>query len=268
MKVRLLGTGGADGIPGFYSDSRVSDYARVHGGKEIRTRCAALIDGVLKIDFGPDTLAQMQRDRLDARDWLAVIFTHSHDDHCCLTQLQYLVHPFNKEEVFPFPMYCNPGVAAKILREYENWPIEVLTTRSFEPFYVSDYKITSVKANHMIEEDAQNPIFEKDGKKILYATDTGIWPDISWEFLADHKLDGLVIEATDGKVKTDYWGHMDVRECIEVVNRLRGMGVVSDTTQIVTTHHSHNGDMTYQELHDVLSQHGIHAGFDGIELDV
>ena len=47
----------------------------------MRTRAAALIDGCIKIDLGPDTLTQVHRDQLDARDWCGLVFTHGHDDH-------------------------------------------------------------------------------------------------------------------------------------------------------------------------------------------
>ena len=77
----LLGTGAADGIPGFYAKDRVSQYARTEGGKDVRTRSAALVDGALKIDLPPDTLVHLHQNRLDARDWSALLFTHSHEDH-------------------------------------------------------------------------------------------------------------------------------------------------------------------------------------------
>jgi len=44
MKIRLLGTGGADGIPAYCANNPVSDFAREHGGREIRTRAAARVD--------------------------------------------------------------------------------------------------------------------------------------------------------------------------------------------------------------------------------
>ncbi|HTQ11150.1 MAG TPA: hypothetical protein VMI31_13870, partial [Fimbriimonadaceae bacterium] len=95
MKIRLLGTGGADGIPAFYGSNPVCDFARLHGGREIRTRAAALVDEGLKIDFGPDTLAQVQREGLDPADWTAVVFTHSDEDHLTASEFQYFLYPFN-----------------------------------------------------------------------------------------------------------------------------------------------------------------------------
>ena len=37
MKIHLLGTGGADGIPSFFGASELSTLARERGGKDIRT---------------------------------------------------------------------------------------------------------------------------------------------------------------------------------------------------------------------------------------
>src|SRR4051812_21857635 len=107
MNIRLLGTGGADGIPAFCSDSMVSKWAREHGGKDIRTRAAALVDGDLKIDFGPDTQAQIQRDGLDPCDWTALLITHSDEDHLAVSELQYFLYPFNEHDNVPFAIYGN-----------------------------------------------------------------------------------------------------------------------------------------------------------------
>src|SRR3954467_14394138 len=98
MKIRLLGTGGADGIPALCGKSQVSDYAREHGGKDVRTRAAALVDGELKIDFGPETLPQIRREGLDATAWTAALFTHSDEDHLAVSEFQYFLYPFCDNE--------------------------------------------------------------------------------------------------------------------------------------------------------------------------
>lgn len=268
MKLRLLGTGSAESIPAMFSNSRVSEHARRVGGKDVRSRSGALLDGIIKIDFGPDTVYHIHRDQLDAREWAALFFTHSHDDHCCITQLQYLVFPFNQEVCFPFPFYGNEQLAEKILEAYPDWPVEMHVIHSFETTKFCDYDVTPIRAHHMIEEEAQNLIFQKDGKTLLYATDTGIWQEPTWEFLQDWKVDALVIEATEGKNKTDYFGHLCFDSCVKVVNRLREMGTLSSESQVITTHHSHLGDMTHDELVEAFTPHDIVVGFDGIEIQI
>src|SRR5438270_9602508 len=87
MKIRLLGTGAADGIPAFHGDCRICRHAREHKGKDIRSRSAAVVDGCLKIDLPPDTLMQMHQSGTNARDWSALLFTHSDEDHFAVDQL-------------------------------------------------------------------------------------------------------------------------------------------------------------------------------------
>lgn len=268
MKIRLLGTGGADGLPAFYSDTRVNSLARERGGKDIRTRAAALVDDSLKIDFGPDTLAQIQRDRLDPREWSAIVFTHSHSDHLARQELQYCLHPFNDLEYAPWTIYGNEVVCSKIEEAYPDWPFEMVRTRSFCSFTHGDFKITPVYANHLRDEDSQNLLIERDGRTLLYGTDTGIWFEETWEFLKDFRIDGLVLECTDGAKEPLWWGHMGYREVIQVADRLRKQGSLRDEAWVVTTHHSHLGDATHEELEALLNPAGVLVGFDGLELEV
>src|SRR4051812_24054150 len=134
MRIRLLGTGGADGIPAFCAKSPVSDYAREHGGKDIRTRAAALVDGEVKIDFGPDTLAQIQRDSLNPSEWTGAIFTHSDEDHFAVSEFQYFLYPFNDNDHFPFTVYGNAEVCRRLKVRYPDWPMEIHETKAFDTF--------------------------------------------------------------------------------------------------------------------------------------
>ncbi|CAN5475796.1 hypothetical protein BH11ARM1_BH11ARM1_02620 [soil metagenome] len=268
MKLRLLGTGAADGIPSMYGDDAVSRYAKEHGGKDIRSRAAAILDGHLKIDLPPDTLMQLQRDRLSTADWSALIFTHSDDDHLAVSEIQYSMIPFTTEEELPYPIYCNPTVAEIIEARYPRWPIEIVLTHSFECYEIGAYRMTPVKATHISGEDCQNLIFEKDGRTLLYATDTGVWREETWNFLKSFKLDALVIECTDGFDTATYEGHLDLNQCVSMVDRLRTMGVLEHNSVVATTHHSVRGQANHAQLEEALGRHSILAGFDGMEIDV
>ena len=60
MYITYQGTAAAEGVPAVFCDCEHCRYARAAGGKEIRMRSGALIDGKLKIDFGPDAYATNQ----------------------------------------------------------------------------------------------------------------------------------------------------------------------------------------------------------------
>jgi phosphoribosyl 1,2-cyclic phosphate phosphodiesterase len=120
----------------------------------------------------------------------------------------------------------------------------------------------------MDDEDAQNYLFDDGTCALVYATDTGYWKEETWEFLSGRKLDGLVIEATEGFVRSDYFGHMGVMDVIEVASRLRESGVLKPDSQVVSTHHSHNGDALHHELEAAFAAHNIQVGYDGLVVEV
>jgi phosphoribosyl 1,2-cyclic phosphate phosphodiesterase len=264
MNIRLLGTGAADGIPGFFRNDPVSKHARECGGRDVRTRCAALVDGVLKIDLPPDTFSQLQRDRLDPRDWSALLFTHSHEDHFAVGEIQYALYPFTEMDHMPYTIYGNETICRKIEERYPNWPIELVQTRSFESYQHGSYTITPVKARHIEEEDCHNLIIERGGKSILYATDTGVWTHDTFEFLSRYHLDVLVIECTDGLRKGNYLGHLDIDACVGVVDALREAKVLGSDSRVVTTHHAASGGARHCDLEKALLKHGIEPGYDGM----
>jgi phosphoribosyl 1,2-cyclic phosphate phosphodiesterase len=269
MEIQLLGTGASDGIPAFFAESRVTDYARLHRGKDVRMRSAALIDGHLKIDFGPDTYNQIEAFDLHANEWSAILFTHADADHFSVKELQYSMFPFSDAMHSTFAIYANETICERLRYHYPEWPIEFHETVSFQPFEHAGYQITPIKANHSSGEDCHNLIIDDGHSKFLYATDTGIWPEKTWEFLSGIiGIQCLVIECTNGKNHSNYHGHLNLEECLFVVERLRTMGTLSHDCRIVTTHHSHEGDMTHAELEVALALHRIEPGFDGITLQI
>lgn len=267
MTLLLLGTGAADGIPGFFSSDPVSRYARENGGKDVRSRSAALLDGVIKIDLPPDTLTQLHREGLDAREWTAIVFTHSHEDHFAVSEIQYALHPFTEADHMAQTIYGNAAICARIHARYPHWPLEVVEMRSFHSVAHGDYRITPVHARHKEDEDSHNLLIERDGKRLLYATDTGVWHEETFEFLRAQPLDLLVIECTEGFQPTDYVGHLDVKDCIAVVERLRAQGTLPAGSRVVTTHHSHGGGARHCDLVRALAPHGIEPGYDGMRLE-
>ena len=57
MKIKFYGTSAGGGIPEIFCYCRVCEYARQHGGKDIRTRSQAVIDDCLGMEYPVDTFA-------------------------------------------------------------------------------------------------------------------------------------------------------------------------------------------------------------------
>jgi phosphoribosyl 1,2-cyclic phosphate phosphodiesterase len=268
MEILLLGTGGADGIPAFYGNDRVSQYARMHRGKDIRSRSSALVDGVLKIDLGPDTHSQMIASGHSPREWNSLFVTHSDDDHLCLSEIQYGLFPFVECEKLEYTIYGNSVVCDLIRKRYPEWPIDLVELHKYRQVEDHGYKVTPVYATHKDDEECHNLLIEKAGKKFLYATDTGYYQDEVFGFLANQQIDALVIECSDGFHKTPYIGHMDVAQCVEVVGRLRESSALATDAQVITTHHAAGGNATHAELEAALNPYGILIGYDGLTIEI
>lgn len=268
MIVKLLGTGAADGIPAMFGDCRLSRIAREIGGKDFRTRSGALINGDLKLDFPPDTFTQMQREGLSANEWSGLAFTHADADHFAVKELQYALYPFTQHLMAPFAIFANQNIIDEIVFHYPDWPFELHLTESFLPYQHAAYTITPIRANHSRGEDCHNLIVSDESATLLYGTDTGLWEEPTWEFLQGCKLDGLVIECTNGRINSDYWGHLNLETCVWTTNELRSRGILREGAMVVTTHHSVKGDMTHEELEEALAPHGIEPGYDGMEFEV
>ena len=268
MKIELTGTGGADGIPGFFSDDRVSEHARTHGGKDVRHRASAVIDGTIRIDFGPDTFGQCQKLGIRPKDWQQIVFTHSHDDHFAPRELQYMFPPFLPSDANKPVVFGNQAILDGIgdaFVEAKNLPVQLL--RSFTPTQVGAYELIPIKAYHKLDEDSLNLIFRSD-RTFLYATDTGTYQDETFEFLNGFRVDAAVIECSEGFAPSDYWGHLSCDELLKVVDRMRKIGCFHDRTFLCTTHHSHAGNGTHEELERFLNPQGIQVGFDGFIFEV
>ena len=267
MTLRLLGTGAADGIPSLFGDDPVSRWARAHGGPDVRTRAAALIDGGLKIDLPPENSTQLLRDGLRALDWDALLFTHSDDDHLALDQLQYALYPFTDRLEMPFPIFGNATVLDLIRARYPDWPMELVEIHAFETFASVGYRITPLRARHTPGEECLNFLIEREGRRLVYATDTGVWPDETFAHLRDDPLDLLVIECTNALRPSPYVGHLDLDGLTYVLGRLRAEGVLRASTRIVTTHHSALGGARHCDLCAALAPLGAEPGFDGMRLE-
>ena len=113
MYITYLGTAAAEGVPAIFCDCEHCRYARAVGGKEIRMRSGALIDGKLKIDFGPDAYAQSLRFNLNYVPVNHVLITHSHEDHFSPDELSRICPPYSHRKE-PLRVYGDARVGEKM----------------------------------------------------------------------------------------------------------------------------------------------------------
>ena len=141
MNFRYLGTAAAEGIPSVYCDCPVCSHARLSGGKEVRTRSGAVIDGTLMLDYNPDVFTQCLFGYFDARRVRDIFITHSHSDHCDMYQLINRSDPCFclPSEQYTLNVYGNEAVGQlfnEACREFKMVHTEFHTITAFTPVSV------------------------------------------------------------------------------------------------------------------------------------
>ncbi len=99
---------------------------------------------------------------------------------------------------------------------------------------------------------------------MLYACDTGWYPDETWGFLEGMKLDCVIVECTQGPAPGGVY-HLGFEHLYGMKKRLEDIGVFREGA-FVATHFSHNINLTHDELEETLAAHGIRAAHDGMQI--
>ncbi len=179
MKIKYYGTCAAEGFPAMFCECSVCEKAREKGGKNIRTRSQALIDGKILIDFPADTYMHVLRDGLNLRNVKALLITHGHDDHIYPRDIMYREekygHAKNTEEKKPLPVYATNNSATEFISVYEEKGVgekdpnalEYKQITPFNKYEIEGYTVIPLKADHAKYLDPVIFVIMKEGKALL-----------------------------------------------------------------------------------------------------
>lgn len=281
MKIKYFGTCAAEGFPGMFCSCETCEKARKAGGRNIRTRSQALVDGKLLIDFPADTYLHVLNYGLDLRDITSCIITHGHEDHLYERDFFYRVYGFayyNDESAKkPITVFASGKSGARLrawmaeqctdLRDPKAVKTEVI--KPFEPFVTDGFKVTPLKADHDITLEPLIYIIEKDSKTLLYSHDSGYYPEETWEYLENNNihLDFVSLDCTSILDNSSMSHHMGLEGCATVRERLLNKGVADEKTVFCLNHFSHNGRLIYDELVPVAKEMGFEVSYDGAEFE-
>jgi phosphoribosyl 1,2-cyclic phosphate phosphodiesterase len=245
----------------------------VAGPKNHRTRSSLQIDEFLKVDLPADTLAHVHQHGLNLAQLRYLLITHSHSDHICASEVEYLFEPFAKparaEAVRVFGNKESMALIRGQLGERLNDnPALVNEIEPFAPLSLPLYNVTPVRAHHGADTHPLNYVIERDGSSLLYACDTGFYEEATWEFLSDHTVDLVISECTEGPRDATYGTHMGLPNVEDFRDRARDIGLVENDTPWVLTHFSHGGGLLHEELEELAEPMGFTVAWDGMELVV
>lgn len=276
MRLKYLGTGASEGWPAIFCECESCKKAMEKGGRNIRTRSQAVVDDKLLIDFPADTYMHVLYQGLDLSRIKNCIITHDHGDHLYSAEFENRQEGYVHIQSEPLLTVYGTGPVGKRVTEImdlynlnQEGRVAFKRITPFVPFKVDEYEITPLKADH---DPLCEPVFYiiSDGKKsILYANDTGYFPDETWQYLEEHRpyFDFVSLDCTMG-VEEQRRGHMGISTDLEVRKRLIDMSCAGDNTIFCLHHFTHNSKLIYDELVPIAREYGFLVSYDGMTVEI
>ena len=275
MKIKILGTAAAEGVPGLFCTCERCERARRLGGKEIRTRSQTLVDGKLLIDFSADTYLHVLRDGLPLHEIKHCLISHPHMDHLYSEDFAMRGKGFatlNEEDAFHVYGAIDTLEICRSKRESRNvlaqGRVKLHEVSLFSPFEVMNYTVTPLEADHDVG-GAVIYLISDGEKTMLYGHDTGYFTEATWEYLEKTgvKLDFVSLDCCYA-LKECRREHMGIDACREVADRLTQIGAVDKNSVLCLNHFSHNVILSYEEMLTAAQEKGFILSYDGIEIEV
>lgn len=274
MKIKYLGTAAAEGVPAIGCSCAVCIKARKLGGRNIRSRSQALINDELLIDFGPDTYWHTNAFGLDLNSINHCLITHSHPDHLYPDDVDNFRTHFCHGRKSTFNFYAAEDGYNKIKsvsdRDGMDGNVTPHLVKAGERFKVDKYSVLPLWANH---NPLTSPVIYSvtcGNKRFLYAHDTGVFPENTWEFLKkEGHFDLISFDCTGCLDMVRDWrdGHMSLKTVTEMRDRFYKESLIDNSTVLVVNHYSHNGGQCYDDMVEEAEKQGYIVSYDGLELN-
>jgi adenosylcobinamide kinase / adenosylcobinamide-phosphate guanylyltransferase len=257
MDVLLLGTGSADGWPNPFCTCASCSTERSAG--RIRGQTSALVDGRLLLDCGPETPRAAERFGADLSELRHVLITHLHPDHCSPAFLLF------RAWVGDGPLdVLGPPEVVEACRMWvaPDSPVRFLAVASGDRVTVGEYDVRVHAARHGAAGTSVLYDVACDGRRMLYATDTGPLPAETVDAVTGAQFDLVLMEETFGTLAEHDTDHLHLDAFAEQVARLRAVDAVVPATDLVAVHLSHHNPPT-PELGRRLADWGARVVDDG-----
>jgi phosphoribosyl 1,2-cyclic phosphate phosphodiesterase len=271
MRLIFLGTAAAEGYPGIFCSCEHCSQARQMGGKNLRFRSALLVNQDLMIDFGPDIQASALRYSQSLWGVTTGLVTHAHSDHFYPENFMMRSVVFTGKLPPPtLHLYGSRDVAAILSESFPDQTIihlESQAVKAFESWKSGRYTITAYRAFHAV--DSLEALFyglDDGNHAILYATDTGSFPEDTRQALKGRSFDVIILEETMGG--GNYEQHLGFDTFLEQVQWIRKAGLLRPGGRIVATHFSHSGNPLHAELEAIFRPYEVEVAFDGMEINL
>jgi adenosylcobinamide kinase/adenosylcobinamide-phosphate guanylyltransferase len=254
MEVVLLGTGAADGWPNPFCDC--PSCAEELAAGRVRGQSAALVDGTLLLDCGPEVpraAARLGRSLSGVRH---LLLTHSHPDHTGPLAALFRSWAGRSE---PLDL-IGPQQA---LDAFADWvgphdPVRCRPVTAGDVVDLDGYSVRALAASHGDAMTGPGLLYDvtgPDGHRLLYATDTGPLLAATVDAVRGRAFDLVLLEETFGDRLDHGTDHLDLGTFPVAAEALRTAGAITTETDLVAVHLGHHNPAT-----PILAQRLAEAG--------
>ena len=285
MRLTFLGTAASEGYPDAFCGCVNCERARELGGPSLRKRSAALLDGVLLLDLGPDVMAAALMHGISLASVRYCLLTHEHADHLDASHLSSrspgcgvvdaprldlvaTTRALRKAAESLSPRMPADGLLDPGVQERLN-----LSVRPIEPgqtMCAGPYRITAIPATHDLENITPLLyVIERDGRALLYATDTGPLPEEAWTVLRDWggRFHAVALDHTFG-LQERATGHHNADQFVETVDRLRNEERLENACRVFAHQLRHHTHPHQDALAVYANRRGYEVAYDGLTVAV
>ncbi len=282
MEITFLGTSAATSFPLAFCQCETCSLARKLGGKNFRKRSSILINKDLLIDLGPDLVTSTSIYKKSIVDIKYCLQTHPHSHHFDASHFttripEYAVVNIPHLNLFASEatlkkmsnMLKNEGYINNILdsKEKKRLNISVYPIKHFQSFVIDKYQITAFPSNHDKKVDSLLYAVTENNCTIFYGTDTNIISEETWSEFHKEKLqfDIVILDHTYGP-NIDGDGHLNAKEFINHIQRMKKEDLLKTNSRIFATHISHEGNSIHSEMVMYGQEHGYEVAYDGLTI--
>ena len=285
----FLGTGASELMPNPFCKCELCERIR-QSGETPRKRSAFLFDETICIDFGPDVLAASVQYDAPFYDLKNIFITHTHEDHLLIHNLEVMLAPYHTEHqqirlwispkgaawIDQYRSCCAPLFRGKcgIDQVIENGWLTICPVTQYQWINCGDFRFFAFETNHQgwaVDEMTLNYVIEKNGKRLLYACDTGLYTEKILDAIAGFGCDTVVMEGTYGMMQMPRGiGHLDCDQFIENAQTLVQCGAVKPDAKFYMTHINPFQQADHNQLQEYLSGHSdldIIVARDGLRIE-
>ena len=256
LNLLFLGTSAFD-----YSDKLETEFKDKFDYNVRRAACGLINERYL-IDCGFHCEDSLRIAGIDKSKITDIFITHFHGDHCCVE----MIRRISADRTTPINVWVRHDAEVVDIPNV-NW---VRMNKMQEYALPDGTLVKGFYANHDESVWPQHLLFEKDGKRLLYACDGAWFLRETYYALKDLRLSLLVLDCTCG----DYEGEWRMAEhnSIPMVRLmlpcLKNWGVIDENSKIFISHIAPSLHKPHFETVEIMKEMGANVAFDGLKIEL